>query len=262
MFFCVPLIPYSLSGIILNSFDRIFINATVGPTQSGLYSVGYTIGALVSLWVTAIHYAQTPDFYKTMNSADVNQYKIYFLLAKRLFSILVFLAFTLILYSKDLLMVFLPSKFYDSYVIITPVVIGYVFLSLFNFYGQYIGYTKKTVFSSIVLLASGLLNIFLNVLLIPIFGYQIAAYTTLISYCFLFLFSWFVANAVLKMDVIPVRLILQPFIIFIWSVLIFVGLTNLILNFLVLFIIKSILLILVGLVIFNSEIRKLLFTNN
>ena len=262
LFFCVPLIPYSLSSLILNSFDRIFINATVGSSQSGLYSVGYTVGAVISLWVTAVNYAQTPEFFKTLNSKDENQVKIYFLLIKRLFSLLLILAFALIIYSKDLIDLFLASKYHESYIIVPPVVVGYIFLGLFLFYNQYITYSKKTTFSSIILLFSGLINIILNVWLIPVLGYQVASYTTLISYFFLFFFSLLVSKFILKMSVIPIKLIVKPFIAFVISILIFIELTDFFKNFLVLLILKSIVLIIFSLIVFRYEILKLISNNN
>ena len=55
-------------------------------------------------------------------------------------------------------------------------------------------YHKKTGFISLgTILAAGL-NAVLNYFGIILFGYQVAAYTTFLSYGMLFLFHWFIAN--------------------------------------------------------------------
>ena len=168
------------------------------------------------------------------------------------------MSFALISYSKDLINIFLPQKFHESYIIVTPVVVGCIFLGLFNIYAQYIGYTKKTVYSSVVLLSSGIINILLNVWLIPIFGYQIAAYTTLISYFFLFFFAWITSKYILKMKIIPLWLIIKPFIILCISIVFFSLLSDIIINFIILFIFKSFLPVVFGLFILKDDILKLL----
>lgn len=59
---------------------------------------------------------------------------------------------------------------------------------------MYPGYKKKTIYTSIVSLSAGSLNIILNAMFIPKYGYIAGAYTTLISYFFMFVVAWIVSN--------------------------------------------------------------------
>ncbi len=57
---------------------------------------------------------------------------------------------------------------------------------------------KKTLAISIGTIMAGGLNIILNLTMIPVFGYEIAAWTTVISYFCLFIFHWFNVSVLLK----------------------------------------------------------------
>jgi len=64
---------------------------------------------------------------------------------------------------------------------------------------------KKSLAISIGTIMAGGLNIALNLLMIPVFGYEIAAWTTVISYFCLFIFHWFNVSILLKEKTIGLR---------------------------------------------------------
>ena len=68
---------------------------------------------------------------------------------------------------------------------------------------MYFEETKKVMVASI---AAALLNVVLNALLIPVYGYIAAAFTTLICYIFLAVFHYFMAKKVLKQHGMPMEL--------------------------------------------------------
>ncbi|MBI4234998.1 polysaccharide biosynthesis C-terminal domain-containing protein [Candidatus Peregrinibacteria bacterium] len=77
------------------------------------------------------------------------------------------------------------------------------------FYGWNIEYEKKNIYLSLVVLAAGVLNVILNALFIPDFGYIAAAYTTAVSYFAMAVFAFIVSKKVLKIYCVPLWPILK-----------------------------------------------------
>ncbi|UCB45282.1 MAG: oligosaccharide flippase family protein, partial [Spirochaetota bacterium] len=205
--YSLPLIPYTLSGYILAQFDRIMINSYKGSVDAGLYSLAYNIGMLLSIVIGSMNAAFMPKYFEYMNR---KQYDDHDRDVGRLFRLSLIVAVFLILFGKELGFVLAKSNYHSALHVIPIVVIGYIFFGIFTIYSRNIGYAKKTMYSSILLLISGFANIFLNALFIPKYGYIAAAYTTLFSYFLMALFAWIVSKLVLRLHSAPLKIILVP----------------------------------------------------
>jgi len=151
--YSVPLIPYALSGIILAQFDRIMINNIIDTASAGLYSLGYNVGMLLLMVIGATQTALMPDFFKFVDNKEYNRLDN---LVKKVFSIVTIAALGLILFAKEIVFVLADKKFHQGLSVVPIVVIGYIFFAMFTIYGRYIGYKKKTIFSSMVALTAGI----------------------------------------------------------------------------------------------------------
>jgi len=253
--YSIPLIPYHLSGIILAQFDRIMINNIESTASAGLYSLGYNIGMLLLIVISSIQSAITPDFYKFINNKSFNRLDK---LIKRIFPIITISALGIILFAKEIVIILADKKFYPGLRVVPIVVIGYVFFGMFTIYQRYIGYSKKTILSSIAVLTAGILNILLNKLFIPRFGYIAGAYTTVISYFVQFWICWLVVKLILRERVTPLWIIWEPTLIMFGFIAFAYFLSNLGLNTLLFIFIKLMLLGLFSFIVFYKEIRKLI----
>lgn len=190
--FSVPLIPYQLSSFILTYFDQLMINALLGNAANGLYTFAYKIGFLYSNFDVSMQNAASVDFYKWMNE------KNYDAIHDQIKSMLKFqtlAASFLILFGSDLGYLLAGNKSFTEGLSLVPlVVIGYVFFALYSLYGRVLFYNKSTLIVSIITLAAGTINILLNYWLLPLYGYWVAGWTTLIAYLTLWLLGmWQVA---------------------------------------------------------------------
>ena len=61
--FSLPLIPYAICSVGLAQADRVLINKYCGPADVGLFSVAYSIGALLTLVLSALSTAWTPAYF-------------------------------------------------------------------------------------------------------------------------------------------------------------------------------------------------------
>jgi len=124
--------------------------------------------------------------------------------------------------------------------------------------GGFPGYKKKTIYVSIVSLSAGNLNVVLNIIFIPKYEYISAAYTTLISYLFMFVMAWIMAKYILKLRVSPLWLFWKPTLIMFGFITLTYFLGNLSINIMIFIFIKIILLFLFSIIVFNKEIRTVL----
>jgi len=141
---------------------------------------------LLLLVIGAMQKAWGPSIFQFLNNKEYVRLDF---LIKRAFLIVSIFALGLVLFAKEIVLILADEKFHEGLRVVPIVVIGYVFYEMFTIYGIYPGYTKKTVYHSIIALTAGISNIILNAIYIPKYGYIAAAYTTVVSYFIMFLLA-------------------------------------------------------------------------
>jgi O-antigen/teichoic acid export membrane protein len=193
--FSIPLIPAMLSGLLLSQFDRVMINHYLGSAEAGLYSFAYNIGMLQTMVMGVLYDAWIPDYYKHMNEGSYEQHDRE---AVNLIRIQAVCACGLIMFG-DLLGKLLSASSYHASVNLIPVVVmGLFILGINPLYKRHISFVKKTIWTSVIILSSGTVNLGLNAIWIPKYGTVAAAYTTLIAYVFQCLMTFFIVKFILK----------------------------------------------------------------
>jgi len=234
----IPLIPHALSHFILSSFDRIAINQINGSFDTGLYSFAYNVGLIMNVVVIAMNKAWVPIFYDNLKKNNYNRInKIVIKYSKYIF----FAAIILVLYSKEIVIIFADEKYYNSLNLVPIIILSYVFVYFYTLFANYSFYRKRTGIISIATLFAGAINVYLNYLFIPRYGYFAAAYTTLFSYMLLFLFHYFNVKFIIKEKIINLKEILYWFLIMMFMILFYFILANYITNYYWLFTLKIIL---------------------
>lgn len=183
--YSLPIIPHGLSQIVLSQFDRIMINTMVGASQAGIYSFAYNIFSIVSVTGASIDQVWQPWFYEKM--AEKNLRAIYHR-ANELIIGMGILISCIILVSPEIIHVLGTEAYDEAKYVVIPILIGGYFTFLYNIPASVEYYYAKTKFIAVGTMLAALLNILLNSLVIPIYGYVAAAYTTLVTYFLYFLF--------------------------------------------------------------------------
>ena len=198
----IPLVPHSLSGIMLAQFDRMAIQALVGATETGLYSFAYNIGMIPLVIQGAIVSTWSPWLYKNLNQNKRDRIREASLILTQLF--LVVVAFVVMI-GPELAVFLAPNVYSASISMISVVSLGYFFQFMYMIYVGFAMYHKKTFLVSLGTLLAGGINVVLNLWLIPIYGYEIAAWTTVFSFIALFLFHWINTRFVIRENVVPIN---------------------------------------------------------
>lgn len=177
--YAVRLIPYLLCLTLLSQFDRVMIDNYFGTQATGLYSLAYNIGILLPLVVTAVLNTFNPTFFDALNKKDyVRVVKD----SENIFALAVMATGILVLFGQELACIFIPVKYYSSFDLIPIVAIGGLCSVIFQIWVRVIYYANRIFLISFVAIIATAANIVLNYWLLPIVGYKIAAFTTVIAY--------------------------------------------------------------------------------
>lgn len=212
----LPLIPHLISQIINSQFDRIMISKIVGYAESGIYSFTYNIAVILQIIYTSLDSVWSPWFFSRMADRD---YAAIWATSQKYIMVMTFLTAGLMTISREFIMLFATQSYWDGIGMSQTLIIGIFFLYLYTLPVGVEYYTKNTKYIAMGSILTAVLNIVLNYFAINRFGYQAAAVTTLISYCFLFLIHWFIYLRVRPAKLYDLkRILISAGGIFLWGV--------------------------------------------
>lgn len=177
--FNIPLIPHYLSNVILAQSDRIMIQKMIGDSAAGIYGVSYNLSQVVQGVFVGINSAWIPFTYKSLRDKKyqkVGQYSNLLLIFVGVVSILLNLC------APEIIKILAPKEYYSAVWVIPPIVLGLYFSFLASLFGNIEFYYKKNIFVTIATSCAAILNIILNAIFIPRYGFIAAGYTTAVGY--------------------------------------------------------------------------------
>lgn len=179
----LPLVPHLLSIVALNSSDRIMITKLVGAQYTAIYSIAYIITNIVTILLDSMNKAWAPwllDTLKVNNKADIRKTSTpYFL-------IFVGLLLGVLLFAPEIVWILGGDKYLEGIYVLPPLIVGCLYQFAYTMYVQLEFFEKKMKTVAVGTMIAALVNVGLNFIFIPIFGYIAAGYTTLVGYMLLF----------------------------------------------------------------------------
>lgn len=186
--FNLPLIPHFLSTVVFSQSDRIMIEKMFGATPMAIYSLAYSLGVVMSIVYTAITDSLVPWIYQQCQAAA---YARIGHLATRITVLVALITLVPIAMAPELVAIMGPAEYAPAMWGVPPVAIASYMSFLCTLFSSIEFYFEKSKFVMVASCASALINIALNFLLMPVFGYMAAAYTTVICYGILALAHYF-----------------------------------------------------------------------
>lgn len=178
--YSIVLIPNSFMWWIMNSADRIMLTSMLGVTATGIYAVANKIPSLVSVISTIFNQAFSYSAIKENDSEDRDAFsnKIF----EYLLSLVIFVGIILIILIKPFMSIYVSNEYFEAWIYAPTLIAGTCILVLGTFLST--SYTvhkdsKGFLFSASI---GAVVNILLNVFLIPLLGIMGAAIATSISY--------------------------------------------------------------------------------
>lgn len=195
-----PMLPISLSGLVLLQADILILDQYVTSNEVGIYGFAYNVSMMIVIVFTAFNNAWIPIFYKLYNDDSMESTLRISKLVQKNFSVVCFLALLLILFSKNMISFIFDQNYGEAYQLIPIITFAFIFAYLNSLTAAYAMYSKKLFLISLASIFCAALNIFLNFKLIPMYGTVAAALTTLISYFLLSILYFVIVKIFLRED--------------------------------------------------------------
>lgn len=174
---------YNVGIFLLVSSDRYIIALFESNSTVGIYNQTYNIGQItITALFTIILAALNPV---VIPSLEKNPLKSNNLLYSGLYSVFYIVTpFVLMgsFFSYEITVLLLGESFREAWQIIPVILLSTLFAGCNHFAVVKLKFLNKLNALFLSALGASLINIGLNLLLIPIWGYKIAAFTTLVSY--------------------------------------------------------------------------------
>ena len=193
-------LPQLLSGFsyyAIDWIDRFLINEYLSLGDVGVYSFGYKIAMIIHMifiipfskvWATI----RSENLNKNIDTISSKVLTYYYLIGS-------ILALFVIIFIKEFFLIFSNNIDYNPAQYIVPFVIfAHLIYGMLNIVDLGIFKNRKPIYKGIILLVHIPINIILNIILIPKFGYYGAAVATLITYFLLTATVSYASNRLFK----------------------------------------------------------------
>lgn len=177
--FNLPLIPHLLSTVVLQQCDRIMIADLCGAAYAAIYNVAYSAGLAMSFIHGAIVQSLTPWMYQLIKE---RQYEKVQPVASSLLVVIGSASFMLTLFAPEVMAVLAPSSYQEGIYAIPPVAACVMLMTAFNLFVTVEYFYEETLWVMFASMAAAILNVALNLWLLPLFGFVAAGYTTMFCY--------------------------------------------------------------------------------
>ena len=191
----LPIIPHNLSHMLLSSSDRIIMDILgVSVVSIGLYSNGYSIGENSNVVITGISIALSPVLQRIFREKNIVKMKYYYRLSNLIISVFILLV---IFWMKEFYMIFVKNEsLQPAYIVAILTSVSYLVNATAYMYLSTSIFINKTTNKILYLVfLPAIVNILLNFIFIPIYGFMAALYTTIFTYWLVFalpfLFTYF-----------------------------------------------------------------------
>lgn len=178
--FSITLVPNSIMWWITNSSDRLMVTSFISPAANGIYSISYKLPTLMSTLNTVLMQAWQYSAIKESDSSDRIEYNNY--MFKMYTAAISIVAAGLLLINRPFINIYVAPEFREAWKYSPFLIVGSMFQTLSTFVGTSY-YVEKDMKGNLISATVGaVVNVCLNLVLIPLLGITGAAVATCTSY--------------------------------------------------------------------------------
>jgi O-antigen/teichoic acid export membrane protein len=182
-FYCLPALPHMFFMWGMSGVDRLILEQQVSSSDLGEYQIGYLLASVVSIGAMAMRSAWLPSFFKDTNT--VTQRAQFGKTSTLFFYVVILSALCTFVFAEEIVSIFAlasANRFDRAVDILRVVVAGNLGLSIFIGFNQPLFYERRIGVLASISGAGLLLNLLLNLILIPRIGIIGAAIATVVTY--------------------------------------------------------------------------------
>jgi O-antigen/teichoic acid export membrane protein len=204
--FGLPLVPATILAAIVHSADQYLIGHFRGLSDVGVYALGYKLAfAPYSIITTSIGLVWSSALMYEIASAP-NAPEVYARMTTYIMSLMVATLFCVSVFADTLVTILAAPSYRAAEFVIPVICLGLAAYGLHGFLSIGVMLQKRTGLFALTHGIAAVVNICLNLALIPHYGYMAAAWTSVATYVSFAGVSWFVYRRVYAIPFEWVRL--------------------------------------------------------
>lgn len=180
----IPLVPHLLSLNILSSSARIMLKQMCGAEMAALYSVDYNCVQIITILFDSVNKAWAPWLMDALHEKEYSQTKK---VSNIYFGAMMFLCLGILLIGPEIILILGGQSYMSAIWALPPLLVACVFQVAYTMYVNVEFYMKKTVSVAVATGIAAVVNMILNFVFIPKFGFVAAGFNTLFSYIVLYI---------------------------------------------------------------------------
>ena len=196
--FGLPFVPSGLSSMIIELSDRFMLEWFSDLEAVGLYSAGHKLGIFMMLVVMAFRFAWQPFFLQKQDDPNAPELFSKIMTWFVFLMTVVFLAVSLFINEIVALEIFgrhiISQTYWEGVVVVPLILAAYLFNGIYINFHPSIFYTGKTWVISIVVGIAALINVGVNLILLPRVGMIGAGISSLSAYVFMAVCTYFIVR--------------------------------------------------------------------
>lgn len=192
--YSLPLLPHQISLWSSGTIDRLFLNGYKGKAITGIYSVGQQFGNVVGTIAYSVNQAFVPWFFQMIEAGEEGRRKIE---QMGLVSVIGYslIAFMISLFAPEILDIMVSEGFRDAWKIMPFLNFAFVYHGVYFFFINIL-FIKNTGQVFFVTLSAMVVDVILNVLLVPIWGVWGCSIAFFVTYVCRSLFALFLSRRI------------------------------------------------------------------
>lgn len=184
--YSIPLIPNKLSWSIINLSDRLIIMNVLGSDFSGLYAVSYKFPNFMDTVYGFFYQSWKESSARAMH--DDNQDSFYNSIYTHLKHFMFSISICMIAFMPLAFKILINEKFSEAIVYVPILLMGTYFSNISGFYGGIFTAYKNTKIMGISTVYAAVINLVVNLALIPFVGLYAAAISTFVANFLVYLY--------------------------------------------------------------------------
>lgn len=192
--YALPMVPMILSNWLLALSDRYVLLYYKGEYEVGIYSIAARFMSVLTLVTNAIFTAFSAYAFSTKNDNDAKRQYVFVLDAVHIFLFIITMCVSI--FAKEILWIMVDPEYYSATPIIGPLLLGQVCYSANTIVGYGFAFEKKSYYFLVPAFSGAIVNLVLNIILIPKWGALAAAWTTFIGYAVMLIISYILGQRV------------------------------------------------------------------
>ena len=197
--FSSPLILNNVSWWVIQSSDKVMVEAMISAAALGIYTAAAKIPALINVMVTIFQQAWGISAVKEYESSNDREY--YSTVLRYLFLFISGACIVFVAIMKVFMNHYVGKDFIDAWHYVPLLLVSAVFAGIAGYFGSMYSALKKSVNNMLSTATAAAVNILFNFLLIPSMGIWGAVIGTLIAYITIAFFRLFDVKRFVHIDI-------------------------------------------------------------